>query len=104
MSRTNPMTGKPTTETTEECIEETTFEPSRMVENAQGCELTRDELKGKTLTFRMECSIEGTEATLDGSYRADGDTGEGRMKMTMNMAGREISMDMEWTARRLGDC
>lgn len=104
MTRTNPMTGSPTTETTRECIEETTFEPSRMVENAQGCQLTRDELDGNRLTFRMECSIEGTEATLDGNYRTDGNSGEGDMKMTMSMAGREISMDMEWTAKRLGDC
>jgi len=104
MTRTNPMTGNTTTETTTECIDETVFEPSRLVENSRGCELVKNELDGNTLNFSMECSLEGTESRLDGSYRTDGDKGDGHIKMTMMMGGQEITMDMEWTARRLEDC
>ncbi|MEX2488079.1 MAG: DUF3617 family protein [Pseudomonadales bacterium] len=104
MTRTNPMTGDETTETTRECIEETVFEPSEMLESARGCELVKNELNGNTLNFRMHCSIEGTESTLDGRYYTDGDTGEGDMTMTMSMGGRNISMNMSWTAKRLDDC
>lgn len=105
MTRTNPMTGEPTTETNTRCVKETSFNPSTMMQDAEGCELVKDELNGNTLTFRMECAMEqGTGATVDGEFTSDGDTGSGTMDMNMDMGEMKMTMNMEWTSKRLGDC
>lgn len=104
MTRTNPLTGEPTTETSQECIKQTSFKPSDMMKEAQGCELLKDELNGNTLSFVMECSMQGTAATIDGEVQTDGQTGKGNMNMQMNMGEMKMNMEMDWTSRRLGDC
>lgn len=104
MTRTNPMTGEPTTETTTECVRETSFNPSDMMQDAEGCELVKDELNGDTLTYRMECNMQGTQATIDGQFQTDGQTGKGNMDMKMNMGEMKMNMKMDWTAKRVGDC
>jgi len=105
MTRTNPMTGEPTTETNTRCVKETSFNPSAMMQDAQGCELIKDEVNGDTLTFTMECSMEqGARATVDGQFQTDGQTGSGNMDMTMNMGEMNMSMNMKWTSKRVGDC
>jgi hypothetical protein len=105
MTRTNPMTGTPTTETTTECVQEKSFDPREMMQDASGCSLTNESLAGDTLTFAMACDVEGAgTATIEGRFQTDGETGAGDMKMNMNMGGMTMSMDMNWTARRLGDC
>lgn len=104
MTRTNPMTGDPTTETTKECVKATSFNPSDMMENAQGCELVKDELNGNTLSFTMECNMQGSQAVVDGMFQTDGQTGNGNMDMTMSMGEMNMSMKMNWTSKRLGDC
>lgn len=104
MTRTNPMTGEPTTETTTECVKQTSFNPSSMVQDAQGCELVKDELNGDTLNFRMECNMQGQKATMDGMFQTDGKTGKGNMDMKMNMGEINMKMNMKWTAERIGDC
>lgn len=104
MTRTNPMTGEPTTETNTECVKETSFNPSDMMQDAQGCELVKDELNGDTLTYRMECDMQGTQATVDGMFQTDGQTGKGNMDMQMSMGEMDMTMKMDWTAKRVGDC
>ncbi len=104
MTRTNPMTGEPTTETTTECVRETSFNPSEVMQDAEGCELVKDELAGDTLTFRMECNMEGTQATVDGNFQTDGESGKGNMDMNMNMGEMKMEMNMNWTSKRVGDC
>ncbi|GJL80799.1 MAG: hypothetical protein DHS20C01_04330 [marine bacterium B5-7] len=105
MTRTNPMTGQPTTETTKECVKEKSFDPRDMIKDADGCQLTDEELSGDTLTFAMTCSMEaGAEAVMKGEFQTDGKTGHGAMNMNMKLGGMEMSMDMNWTAKRLGDC
>ncbi len=105
MTRTNPMTGTPTTETSTECVTEQSFDPREMMQDAQGCQLTEENLSGDTLTFAMACTVEGAgSADIKGRFQTDGQTGNGAMNMSMNMGGMTMSMDMNWTARRLGDC
>lgn len=104
MTRTNPMTGEPTTETDTRCVTETSFSPSSMMDQAQGCELVEDERNGDTLTFSMECNMEDSTATVDGEFQTDGQTGQGNMDMDMKMGEMNMSMNMNWTSKRLGDC
>lgn len=104
MTRTDPMTGQPVTETRSECVTDTKFNPGRMMQGTEGCELTEDELKGDTLTFSMRCSMQGSEAVIDGLYQADDHSGKGNMDMTINAGGMNMKMNMNWTAKRIGDC
>lgn len=105
MTRTNPMTGTPATETSTECVTEQSFDPREMMQDAQGCQLTEESLAGDTLTFAMACTVDGAgSADIKGRFQTDGQTGNGAMNMSMNMGGMTMSMDMNWTARRLGDC
>lgn len=104
MSRSNPMTGEVTSETTTKCVTETDFDPSEMVQSAQGCRLVENNLDGDTLTFRMECNMQGSEAAVDGMFQTDGQTGKGNMDMTMGMGEIKMSMNMNWMSKRLGDC
>lgn len=104
MTRTNPMTGEETTETSTDCVKETSFNPSSMMKEAEGCELVRDELNGDTLSFRMECNMQGSRTTVDGMFQTDGQTGKGNMDMSMKMGEMDMDMNMNWTAKRIGDC
>ena len=104
MTRTNPMTGEPMTETRTECVKESKFDPASMMDGAQGCNLIEDSLDGDTLNFRMECNMEGSQATIDGRFQTDGQTGQGNMDMSVNAGGMQMDMNMNWTAKRLGDC
>lgn len=104
MTRTNSMTGQPITETNTECVKETKFDPSSMLEGTDGCQLVDEDLSGDTLTFKMECNMQGSQASIDGMFQADGQTGRGNMDMTVNAGGMSMSMNMNWKANRIGDC
>ncbi|MFZ0487686.1 MAG: DUF3617 family protein [Arenicellales bacterium] len=104
MTRTNPLTGEPTTETSTQCVKQKSFKPSDMMKNAQGCELVKDELDGDTLNFRMECNIQGQTSTVDGMFQTDGKTGKGNMNVKMNMGQMNMNMKMNWTSERVGGC
>lgn len=104
MTRTDPMTGQPVTETNTECVTETKFDPSSMLEGTDGCQLVEEDLSGETLTFKMECNMQGAQAFIDGTFQTDGQTGQGNMDMTVNANGMNMSMNMNWKANRLGDC
>lgn len=103
-TRTNPMTGEPITETRTECVQESQFDPASMMQGAQGCNLIEDSLQGDTLQFLMECDMEGGQATIDGQFQTDGETGTGNMDMSVNAGGMQMEMNMNWTAKRIGDC
>ncbi len=75
-----------------------------MLASAESCRLLKDELNGDTLDFRMECSVQGAQTEVAGTYQADDDSGKGNMEMKMNMGGMSMTMTMDWTAKRLGDC
>ena len=104
MTRTNPMTGEPITETRSECVKESKFNPASMMQGTQGCDLTEDNLDGDTLHFQMACDMEGGKALIEGQFQTDGETGKGNMDMSVNAGGMNMKMNMNWTARRTGDC
>ena len=104
MVRTSPMTTQSITETKTECVKETKFDPGKLLQDAEGCTLIDDDLNGDTLTFRMECNMQRTQASVEGTFSTDGQTGSGNMDMQVNAAGMNMTMNMNWTATRLGDC
>lgn len=104
-TRTNPMTGQPVSETKTHCVKQTSFDPASLMKNAQGCSLVKNELDGDTLTFRMECSFQGQNASADGVFQTDGKTGKGKMDVEVDTGQTKITiMKMNWTSKRIGDC
>jgi hypothetical protein len=104
MTRTNPMTGEPVTETRTECVRESKFDPASLMQDAQGCTLIDDSLDGDTLNFHMQCDMQGAQAVIQGKFQTDGQTGKGNMNMSVDSGGMKMNMNMNWTAKRVGDC
>ena len=105
MTSTNPMTGGPTTDTKTECVKEKSFDHREVMEEADGCRLVDESLSGDTLSFSMQCDLDGgAQAIMDGTFQTDGQTGTGNMTINMNMAGMTMTMTNNWTSRRVGDC
>ncbi|MCB1693602.1 MAG: DUF3617 family protein [Pseudomonadales bacterium] len=103
-THTNPMTGKPTTETNQSCVKQTTFDPESMMKDTEGCDVLESKRDGNALNFHMKCGMNGAEANVTGHYETDGDTGSGNMNMEMSMGPMNMTMKMQWDAKRLGDC
>ena len=103
MTTSSSMTGT-TTRSISECRVEEKFDPTAMVENAKGCDLVENELSGNTLTYTMNCDVEGGEGILRGVYEINGDQGQGRMDMELSFGGQTMVIENSFTARRLGDC
>ena len=104
MTRTNPMAGGPVTETNTECVKETKFDPSSMLEGTEGCQLVDESLDGNRLSFKMKCAMQGSQTLIDGSFQTDGQTGQGNMDLEISAGGVNMRMNMNWIANRLGDC
>ena len=100
----NPMTGQMQTNTSKECFRESEFDPQRLLPDASGCAVTQSDLAGDTLTFVLECNMEGAEVSMTGVYTSTGDTGEGTTEMTMSFGGQSFTSNGSFTARRLGNC
>lgn len=101
---TNSMLDQTQTQTTQECVTETSFNPDDMTEELDECEVVRNDVSGNTLTFDMACSADGSEVTVNGEYTAEDDTGHGSMDMNMSMQGMQMKINMQWTSERIGDC
>ena len=104
MTRTNPMTGQPITETSIECVKDKTFDPAGMMQGAEECNLVEDKLDGDILTYRMQCNMQGGQSIIDGQFQTDGQTGKGNMHISINAGGMQMKMNMNWTGKRVGDC
>lgn len=104
MTRTDTISGTPVTETSRECVQQTSFNPADLVKEMKECKTITNDLNGNTLTFNMKCSMAGANATVDGQFQSSGTTGSGKMAIKMNMAGMVMAMNMDWTTKRIGDC
>ncbi|MEE4379835.1 MAG: DUF3617 family protein [Candidatus Competibacteraceae bacterium] len=102
----NPMSGEPKTSTQQECItpDKATFDPSEMVEGNSECQITDKDLNGNTLTFTLVCPVENGKAKATGTMTSDGDQGKGDMVMEMTINGQTMTFQMNWEAKRIGDC
>lgn len=99
----NSFTGN-ATHTTQECVTISEFDPKTMAQDAEGCEVVESDVNGNTLTFTMNCNIQGGEAVINGRYQSNGDTGSGAMNMGISFGDQVMSMESSMTSKRLGDC
>jgi hypothetical protein len=92
------------TSTSNECLKDDHFDPRKAMAEAEGCEIVKSKLSGKTLNFTMECSIQGGSASMVGSYTSKGDKGSGNVKINMSFGGQQMSSETNMTAERVGNC
>lgn len=104
VTRTNPMTGQPTTDTRQECVESNEFDPRSLMQGVEECEMTDQTVSGDTLTFTMTCNQDGGTAAIEGQFQTDGQTGAGQMSMSFSFGGQTMNFESNSTSKRLGDC
>lgn len=88
--------------TTTECVKEDKNPLEAIMEGGK-CKVTKQEIKGRTVTWDMDCGDEHS-AKGTGSFTADGDSGEGVIEMNMKVQNMEMSVKNTWTGKRVGDC
>ena len=100
----NPFLGS-RTYTNQECMKEMKFDPKEMMEGmpADACEVNT-KVSGNTMTYDMNCDMQGGQMTGNGSFTVNGDTVQGQMVMKSQISGQTIEMTMESNGKRIGDC
>jgi len=103
-SSTNPLTGQRESETETECVVEDKLDPAEMIDNQDGCEITKSTLSGDTLTFSMSCKMQGGEMTMNAVYQSDGDSVDGTTKINISFGTQTMTSDGSFSGQRIGDC
>ena len=104
MTSTNPMMAKPMTQTSKECLTGGTMNPESLVRDVEDCKLLDSAVKGDTLSFSMECNMQGNKALITGSFQTSGDTASSNVDMDIEAAGMKMNINMKSEGKRLGDC
>ena len=104
----SPMSPQPQEEYTEQCIEDSDFDPlAEMMDSQMSsmCELKVNSDSPTRLDADLTCNMPGA-GTMSGNmeFRANGNSAEGEMRMSMAFNGQSIDMTNTWEARYLGAC
>ena len=88
--------------TSTECVKEDKNPIEAIMEGGK-CKVTKQETKGHTVTWDMECG-QDYSAKGKGSFTANGDSGEGVLEMSLTVKGKQMDVRNTWTGKRIGDC
>lgn len=100
----NSIIKETNTETTEECITESTYTLEKLTEDYQECSILSEDISDNSLTYKMICNSAGTQFTLDGKLSIDGDKGEGTMDIKVSAEGMEFELNSNWITQRISNC
>lgn len=104
---TSPMMPQGKTETRTKCVtkEEAAQDfLATLSDKDSACTVTDRKESGDTLEFTMSCPSKMGAATAKGSFTSKGDTGSGKMEMTMNVQGTAMTFTQRFDAQRVGPC
>ncbi len=103
---TNMMTGQPQTETEDQCMEESTFDPvAEIQDEGDGCAVSDQTISGNTMTFTMTCQgADGPPMVGNARYTVNENDGDGEITYTASFGGQTMTMQSSWVAERVGDC
>lgn len=102
---TSPMSNQPQVETSQECMEDSEISADILTPNDDdNCSTTDVNANGNTLTWSMQCSMQGNVMNGGGSFTSNGDTGHGNMNMNMQVEGQSFNMELSWKGKRIGSC
>ena len=104
----SPMSPQPQQEYTEECVEDSDFDPLAELMDSQMsamCELTVNTDSPTRLDADLSCNMPGA-GTMSGKmeFTSNGNSAQGEMNMSMAFNGQSISMMNTWEAMHLGAC
>jgi hypothetical protein len=101
---TMPMLPSPQTTTSTECVRDEVFDPRTLMQDAEGCRVTRQSVKGNTMTWSMECANEGARMGGRGEFTIEDSLAHGSMQMEMGEGGPAMEMKSSWTGKYVGEC
>jgi len=101
-----PMMPEPQTRTSTECLREGDYSAERLMRDQKGCKVDRVDVKERSLEWSVTCPGPNGGATGHGEYRIsdDGDSGQGKITIDVDMQGQKTSMTMNVKSHRVGDC
>ena len=99
-----PMLPGPRVEKTTECVKTGELSPGDFLDDSDECKLTRQTVNGNTLSWEVQCDVEGGQAKGAGSFTANDSIGNGTMRMEMPIQGHPFAVLTSWQAKRIGDC
>lgn len=107
-SSVSPMSPQPTEEYSENCVEDSTFDPVREMmdqEMSSMCEVTVNADTATSLDADLSCNMQGA-GTMTGKleFFVDGDSANGLIDMSMSFNGQTMTMSNTWKAEFLGAC
>ncbi|MGI9486693.1 MAG: DUF3617 domain-containing protein [Geminicoccaceae bacterium] len=100
----NSMLG--TEEVNQQCMQEAVFDPTAILGDEEGCELSNETISGNTIDYDLACVDEGQQGSATGhfSFTIDGDQGNGNVDITFKVGGETMNMQYSMAAARVGDC
>ncbi len=102
---TSPMSNQPQVKTSQECMEDSEISADVLTPNDDdNCSTSDVNANGDTLTWSMQCSMQGNVMTGGGSFTSQGNSGHGNMHMDMQVEGQSFKMELTWKGKRVGSC
>jgi len=104
---TSPMMPEGKTETRTKCVTKEDAEGdflATLSDKDSPCKVSERKESGDTLEFAMECPNQMGAAKAQGSFTSKGDSGSGRMDMTMSIQGKTMKFSQTFEATRVGPC
>lgn len=101
---TSSMMPNPMTDVTTECIEDTQFDTNSLLDEMGDCQVKDLKIKGKRVSWKMHCNMDGTTLKGTGEARVENDKMSGQTNMQMSVQGMKMEMKTEWKGKRIGDC
>lgn len=99
-----PMAPAPRTETRTECVVDGDRSAEAFLANMTECTVTDLVDTATNMSYKVKCP--NGPLTLNGTadMKSDGKTVSGKMAMSMDMEDQKMSMSIDWSGKRLGDC
>lgn len=105
MTMTSPMFPQPRVETTTECVDTSEFSINDLMPaDESDCTIVESNVDGNTLSWKMQCQMQGGSGEGSGTFKSNGDNGTGEMYMKMTVQGQSFEMQNSWEGKRTGPC
>lgn len=102
---TSPMFPQPRVSTATECMEKSEFSITDLMPSDQSeCTITESNVSGNTLTWKMQCQMQGGSGEGGGTFESNGNSGSGDMYMNMEVQGQSFNMQNSWQGKHIGPC
>jgi len=96
----------PRTETNSECLTaEKIAEGQTFLDDNENCDYTDKDMRADGMDYTMTCkNPDGSSVEMNASMKFDGDTMDGTVDGVVESPMGEMSMNVEMTGKRIGDC